>query len=92
MLFAERDRVIKELSANRPVEPFTMSIGKRGSGRNLDHFHAHTLDRPIAQARAGPATAGQPWHFLYFLPLPHQQGSLRPGLGKARRFSCSPDT
>ncbi len=24
-----------------------------------------------------------PWHFLYFLPEPHQQGSLRP------MFSCS---
>src|SRR6266550_1774467 len=22
----------------------------------------------------------RPWHFLYFLPLPHQQGSLRPSL------------
>ena len=22
----------------------------------------------------------EPWHFLYFLPLPHGQGSLRPGL------------
>ena len=21
------------------------------------------------------------WHFLYFLPLPHQQGSLRPSFG-----------
>ena len=27
-----------------------------------------------------------PWHFLYFLPLPHQQGSLRP------IFSSSPLT
>lgn len=22
-----------------------------------------------------------PWHFLYFFPLPHQHGSLRPTLG-----------
>src|SRR5665213_2868241 len=27
-----------------------------------------------------------PQHFLYFLPLPHEQGSLRPGLGAARRI------
>src|SRR6476646_423837 len=26
-----------------------------------------------------------PWHFLYFFPLPHQQGSLRPSLGSSRR-------
>ena len=30
-----------------------------------------------------PASVGRtllyaPWHFLYFFPLPHQQGSLRP--------------
>ena len=24
-----------------------------------------------------------PWQFLYFLPLPHGQGSLRPTLGSA---------
>src|SRR5579863_9344505 len=26
-----------------------------------------------------------PWHFLNFLPLPHQHGSLRPILGSSRR-------
>src|SRR4030042_1153933 len=26
-----------------------------------------------------------PWHFLYFLPDPHGQGSLRPTLGVERR-------
>ena len=29
------------------------------------------MAQPDRQAQA-------PWHFLYFLPLPHQQGSLRP--------------
>ena len=28
-----------------------------------------------------PASSLARWHFLYFLPLPHQQGSLRPSLG-----------
>jgi hypothetical protein len=27
-----------------------------------------------------------PWHFLYFLPLPHGQGSLRPTLGCSSRI------
>src|SRR6266853_6590018 len=26
-----------------------------------------------------------PWHFLYFLPLPHGHGSLRPTFGSSRR-------
>src|SRR5919108_620464 len=26
----------------------------------------------------GRASGQAPWHFLYFLPEPHQQGSLRP--------------
>ena len=28
---------------------------------------------------------GAPWHFLYFLPLPHGHGSLRPTFGSSRR-------
>src|SRR4051812_25947954 len=28
-----------------------------------------------------------PWHFLYFLPLPHGHGSLRPTFGSSR-FTC----
>src|SRR3954467_14520060 len=36
----------------------------------------------IRRARYTPA----PWHFLNFLPEPHQQGSLRP------IFSCSSST
>ena len=29
--------------------------------------------------------AAAPWHFLYFLPLPHGHGSLRPTFGSSRR-------
>src|ERR1700690_3262243 len=35
-----------------------------------------------------PAT---PWHFLYFLPLPQGQGSLRPTLGCVLRMGCGSD-
>src|SRR3954463_12001129 len=34
-----------------------------------------------------------PWHFLYFLPLPHGHGSLRPTFGSSRftwRVTSSP--
>src|SRR5207237_4566203 len=34
------------------------------------------------------AYAALPWHFLYFLPLPHQQGSLRPIFGSLR-WTCA---
>ena len=40
--------------------------------------------------------ASTPWHFLYFLPLPHGHGSLRPTRGSVRRtggpFSSTPST
>src|SRR5436190_9388475 len=31
-----------------------------------------------------PCQAAAPWHFLYFLPLPHGHGSLRPTFGSSR--------
>src|SRR5882762_3745339 len=30
--------------------------------------------------------AAAPWHFLYFFPLPHGQGSFRPTFGSSRRM------
>ena len=36
------------------------------------------LIRFLIYPSGGPSY--RPWHFLYFLPLPHQQGSLRPSL------------
>ena len=41
-----------------------------------DLVRVHALGRGCARCYA-------PWHFLNFLPEPHQQGSLRPS------FSCS---
>ena len=40
--------------------------------------------RPVPAVEPWPQPAA-PWHFLYFLPLPQGQGSLRPGVGAARR-------
>src|SRR5207249_3181113 len=50
-------------------------------------------DPPVS--RRGPRTASRepraanqaPWHFLYFFPLPHGHGSLRPTFGSSR-FTC----
>src|SRR3954447_27011948 len=35
-------------------------------------------DRPVPHQRGLGLAAQAPWHFLYFLPDPHQHGSLRP--------------
>jgi diguanylate cyclase (GGDEF)-like protein len=55
---------------------------------------------PAAGARLGPARPGRahrgqptapgqaPWHFLYFLPEPHQQGSLRPSCSASSTRRC----
>src|SRR5215211_3707840 len=49
---------------------------------------------PWVTGRADHAAA--PWHFLYFFPLPHGQGSLRPTFGSSRRtvftLASSPPT
>src|SRR3989442_6005996 len=37
------------------------------------------------RADIAPAQALRPWQFLYFLPLPHGHGSLRPTFGTSRR-------
>src|SRR5438270_5904989 len=34
--------------------------------------------------------AQRPWHFLYFLPLPHQHGSFRPNLVPAGTGAFAP--
>ena len=36
------------------------------------------------RAESLPSYAALPWHFLYFLPLPHGHGSLRPTFGPDR--------
>jgi hypothetical protein len=37
-----------------------------------------SFTRTSHAARIPFETPQAPWHFLYFLPLPHQHGSLRP--------------
>src|SRR5687767_6744197 len=42
----------------------------------------------IGEAAAAPAQALAPWHFLNFLPDPHQHGSLRPSCSLASTRRC----
>src|SRR5689334_6649824 len=39
----------------------------------------------IGSVRRDGHHAAAPWHFLYFLPLPHGHGSLRPTFGPSCR-------
>lgn len=48
----------------------------RALGTRLDSRHAERHPR-----RFWPLQLALPQHFLYFLPLPHVHGSLRPTLG-----------
>src|SRR2546421_6625115 len=50
----------------------------RGSGLRWVSLAGWGGGRLFLTHLGGPSY--RPWHFLYFLPLPHQQGSLRPSL------------
>src|SRR5437763_879799 len=51
--------------------------------RNDERERFERSERFERPERSGYAAA--PWHFLYFLPLPHGHGSLRPTFGSSRR-------
>src|SRR5215207_8233765 len=44
--------------------------------------------QPLAGGRAYPTVTAAPWHFLYFLPEPQGQGSLRPTLASLLALGC----
>ena len=48
--------------------------------RNADIIEARTAPSPYPTS-IPTVQAALPQHFLYFFPLPHGQGSLRPALG-----------
>src|SRR5438046_8038688 len=43
-------------------------------------FFSAIVRNPTPSPRIYSVPGYRPWHFLYFLPLPHQHGSLRPSL------------
>ena len=57
----------------------------RGSRTRTD-----TLARasPLGWQGRSAGYSPAPWHCLYFLPLPHGHGSLRPTFGTSRRTGC----
>ena len=57
--------------------------GAEIADQSICHGNTIQRQRPSSESR---------WHFLYFFPLPHQQGSLRPNLGSARSNGSSSTT
>src|SRR4051812_4865672 len=60
---------------------------KRNPGTTIGRFSTFTrISSPhtflLSSRHSGPLQT--PWHFLYFLPLPQGQGSLRPTFGASR--------
>src|SRR5262249_9047507 len=65
-----------------------VGLGRHGSGACLAAPKLVVVGRRpagVPRRRSHPGHAAAPWHFLYFFPLPHGQGSLRPTFGSSRR-------
>src|SRR5262249_56041470 len=58
--------------------------------RDQPQHARHAIVVVAAQAPVPTRSSAGMWHFLYFLPLPHGQGSLRPTRGIARTGSPPP--
>src|SRR5271157_6440498 len=70
------------------------ALGLDGRGRPSPHNRPHTSELLQALNRLSGIYEFAPQHFLYFLPLPQGQGSLRPTLAPERTtcWTCiSPD-
>ena len=80
----------------RPAVPHRSRPGVRGRRATSLRGHAvRPAGRRCAVRRAGPRRAGSlgagghaPWHFLNFLPDPHQHGSLRPSCSFSSTRRC----
>jgi hypothetical protein len=86
-------KLLKELPIRRVIRSVCCEL-------NSAHEELHVGPQLIEQAFAAFLSSSGSWHFLYFLPLPHQQGSFLPGrtratpssllLNKAPSFSMIP--
>ncbi len=72
---------------HRGVPRHQQHVVEGQGGRNERRFRrAGRVRAPFdASGVVLDAQAAAPWHFLYFLPLPHGHGSLRPTFGSSRR-------
>lgn len=68
-----------------PQRALVIRAGAHRSGRCPLAFQAELPNGRYGAASGHAYSAAAPQHFLYFLPLPQGQGSLRPTLGSGRR-------
>ena len=83
---AERDVDLARQHRRMPRHEQDVVERQRGgeADRNLIDVQNIRSVFPCGPCLPASASALAPWHFLYFLPLPHGQGSLRPTLGSSR--------
>jgi len=87
--------------AGRELDDRHVVEGEGGSRIEIVHgahdLLAEDIKRAACRPPSGPAIADPglqptvtwaPWHFLYFLPEPHGQGSLRPTLASLLALGC----
>src|SRR5690606_41269290 len=72
------------------VDPLTQIVHQVS---HLAQFHANSLRlshsrRSHVRRKSIVPHPAAPWHFLYFLPLPHGHGSLRPTRCTRRCCTC----
>src|ERR1700704_6987527 len=77
-------------SSNVSAVAIAVSVGRRVSEpafNSIEVLAGGSEDPPLHYGLLQPAQhhAPAPWHFLYFFPLPHGHGSLRPTFGSSRR-------
>ncbi len=76
-----------------PDEHNVKLVARPGTKCTLFQARGSERGRPLSTGRTAPALAGAeayaPWHFLNFLPLPHQHGSLRPICSSSPTRRCS---
>src|SRR5215203_3380234 len=91
-----RDGHVQLNVAREPAGDVNLARHDRGVSRHEKHIVEGECGREIGddvhgaqlQDRRGISgfhQAATPWHFLYFFPLPHGQGSFRPTFGSSRR-------
>src|SRR4029453_12775775 len=65
-----------------------LEVGRPPRHDRLDRKAGETCEALVEVRRVEVEDDYAPWHFLYFLPDPHQQGSLRPILSRSLVTRC----
>ena len=80
-----------EVDHERVRRPLTkrLEVGRPPRNDSLDVVAAQSSESLVQVRRVEVEDYYAPWHFLYFLPEPHGQGSLRPTRAALRTTCCT---